>query len=105
VQVLAPIAACWSAAIAASDPLSIAEICHDNGAGQPVDQGNPQGHCNGCVLCCLASASGVTDTPALAAFTVPYRSLDRVVWREHVPNLSSCRFGARAQARAPPFSS
>ena len=32
VQILAPIAACWAAGIAASDPLAAAVICHDNAA-------------------------------------------------------------------------
>jgi len=32
VQILAPIATCWAAAIAVSDPLHEAFICHDTGA-------------------------------------------------------------------------
>ena len=31
VQILAPIAACWAASIATSDPLLGAAICHDDG--------------------------------------------------------------------------
>jgi hypothetical protein len=40
VQILAPIAACWAASIAASDPLGSALgsafICHDNAASAPA---------------------------------------------------------------------
>ena len=40
VQILAPIAACWAASIAASDPLHAAVICHDNSAStQPTALG------------------------------------------------------------------
>jgi hypothetical protein len=40
VQILAPISASWAAAVAASDPLSVAAICHANGFG--ADQSGDQ---------------------------------------------------------------
>ena len=60
VQILAPIAACWAAATAASDPLGAVAICHDIAAatGPTGDQGSrdrEQGTV--CSICCIASAS------------------------------------------------
>jgi hypothetical protein len=66
VQVLAPIGVYWAAALAASDPLSSAEICHSSGfaTDQPTNQGGQHGeHGNGCSICCLASASTSIDIP------------------------------------------
>src|SRR5215468_5292337 len=73
VQIFAPIAACWAAAIAASDPLSTAVICHGNGgaaAGQN-DQSGTQGTPRGCCTLCgtLYSAAPV-DPPLTAASLV-----------------------------------
>jgi hypothetical protein len=106
VQVLAPIGACWAAAVAASDPLGIAEICHNGGADQPTDQGGQQSERgNGCSICCLASASASIDAPIPVAFVAPYRELAPVAWQEQTPDLSAFCVGASARARAPPFSS
>jgi Protein of unknown function (DUF2946) len=106
VQIFAPVAACWAAAIAASDPLRGTEICHDNGSGtsgQPGDQSGAHG--GGCFVCCLASANASLDTPGPVAFGVPYRATAGVVWHEQSADLSVFRVGSNAQARAPPFSS
>jgi hypothetical protein len=108
VQVLAPIGASWAAAVAASDPLSAAEICHSIGfaTDQPTDQGGQRSeHNGGCSICCLGSASGSIDTPAPMAFAAPHRELARVAWHEQTPDHSAFRVGSNAQARAPPFSS
>jgi hypothetical protein len=106
VQILAPIGVCWAAAVPASDPLSIAEICHNSGAGQPVDQGDQQvGRCSGCALCCLAGATTSIDTPVPVALAVPYRELARVAWHDQILDLSAFGVGSSARARAPPFSS
>jgi hypothetical protein len=110
VQVLAPIGASWAAAVAASDPLSAAEICYSSGlaANQPTDQGGRHSeHGSGCSICCLANASAGAsiDTPAMVPLAAPYRELTRVVWQDQTPDLSAFRVGSNAQARAPPFSS
>jgi Protein of unknown function (DUF2946) len=109
VQIFAPIGACWAAAVAASDPLATAEICHDTGGaatGQSDDQsGQHREHGGGCAICCLASASASLDTPNLAVVAHPYRAIARVVWHEQAADLSAFRAGSNAQARAPPFSS
>jgi hypothetical protein len=109
VQVLAPVAACWAAAIAASDPLRVAEICHDTASVAADRQSEPNGphseHGGGCSICCLASANASIDTPRPVALDAPYRETVRVAWREQSVDLSAFRVGSNAQARGPPFSS
>ncbi len=108
VQIFAPIGACWAAAVAASDPLATAEICHDSGtaAGQTGDQtSDHREHGSTCAICCLASASASVDTPALTSVSHPYRAIARVIWHEQAVDLAVFRAGSNAQARAPPFSS
>jgi hypothetical protein len=109
VQILAPIAACWAASIAASDPLGSALgsafICHDNAASEPAqsDQGGDQRSHNGaCAVCCIAEAATAVDTPQQAAVAAPYRLSERVVWRDQAPELPGARAGSNAQARGPP---
>lgn len=106
VQILAPIAASWAAATAASDSLQSAEICHtasgatsgesDQSGGQPVHDG-------ACVICCVVQATASIDTPQQTAFTVPCRQTTRVVWTAAALDLSSARAGSNTQARAPPL--
>lgn len=107
VQVFAPVAACWAAAIAASDPLRIAEICHDSAsaaAGQQGDQNGPHSeHGGGCSICCLASANASIDTPRPLVLGAPYREIARVAWHEQAVDLSAFRVGSNAQARGPPL--
>lgn len=108
VQIFAPIAACWAAAIAASDPLGTAAICHDSGgtADQQGDQGIPQHEHGGtCAICCLASAGASVDTPQIATFAVPYQAAAPVAWHDRMPCAPISRAGSNAQARAPPFAS
>ena len=107
VQIFAPIGACWAAAIAASDPLATAEICHDSGAvGQANDQsGDHREHGSACAICCLANTGVSIDTPTLAAVAHPYRAVARVIWHEQAADVAVFRAGSNAQARAPPFSS
>jgi hypothetical protein len=109
VQILAPIAACWAAGIAASDPLGSALgsvfICHDDAVGSPAqsDQGGDHRSHNGaCSICCIAQAATVVDTPQQMVVTAPYRQPTLVVWRDQAPDLPGARAGFIAQARAPP---
>jgi hypothetical protein len=104
VQIFAPISACWAAAVAASDPLATAEICHDSGtaAGQTGDQTGQHQHGSACAICCLASAGASIDTPTLAAVSHPYRETARVIWHEQTPDLATSCVGSNAKARAPP---
>jgi len=104
VQILAPIAACWAASIAASDPLRAAAICHDQGtssAGQSDQTGQAPAHEGCCSACCVAHTGAPVDAPQTAV-AAPYRDPARVVWLDRAPDLFGFRAGAHAQARAPP---
>jgi hypothetical protein len=105
VQILAPIAACWAASIAASDPLHAAAICHDDGAsnsGQTDQTGQPRTHDGCCSVCSVARTGALADAPQTAVAT-PYRDPARVVWLDRAPDLFGSRAGSHAQARAPPL--
>jgi hypothetical protein len=108
VQIFAPIGACWAAAIAASDPLAAATICH--GATPAADRQDNQTapdsqHGSACAICCLANAGASIDTPKVEAFAVPYRVTARIAWHDQTADVSVSRIGSNAQARAPPFAS
>ena len=105
VQIFAPVAACWAAPIAASDPLHAAVICHDDaapGSGQTDQRSQPRAHDGCCSTCSLAQASALLDWPQTAAAT-PYLQSTRVVWLDPAPDLLGSRTGFHAQARAPPL--
>jgi hypothetical protein len=105
VQILAPIAASWAAAVASSDPLQAAEICHSlpDGSGQS-DQGSDQhAHDGACLICCAVQASAALDTPQQAVFFVPYRQATLVVWHIAARDVSPARNRSTTQARAPPL--
>ena len=107
VQILAPIGACWAAAVAVSDPLLAAEICHSDPAsvsGQTDQSGEHHGHDGACSICCAAQASASLDAPQASAVVTPYRDVARVIWRDQVEGLSQFRVRSHAQARAPPVS-
>lgn len=104
-QILAPIGATWAAAIAASDPLSAAPICHGGQQGLPShDQGGGRAHDGACSVCCAAQAVSSLDTPQAAAVAAPYRTVARVIWHDEAPDVLPARAGSHAQARAPPSS-
>src|SRR5437879_1755707 len=54
VQILAPVAACWAASIAGSDPLHAAAICHDDGGANSGQTGQPRAHDGCCSVCSVA---------------------------------------------------
>jgi hypothetical protein len=103
VQIFAPIAACWAASIAASDPLQAAFICHDDGGSQPgqIDPGQPRARDGCCSVCSVAHSAAPLHAPQTAIAT-PYGLSHRVVWRDAAPDLIGSRTGSHAQARAPP---
>ena len=104
VQILAPIGATWAAAIAASDPLSAAPICHGSQEGIPHGDHNGRAHDGACSVCCAAQAGASLDTPRTTTSVVPTRVAVRVNWRDEAPDLLLARAGSHAQARAPPLS-
>jgi Protein of unknown function (DUF2946) len=107
VQILAPIAACWAASTAASDPLHVAVICHDAAATQgPGDNqgdqtGQPRAHDGCCSVCNVVHTGAPVHAPQTSA-AAPYFQSTRVVWRDRAPDLFGSRAGSHAQARAPP---
>jgi len=105
VQILAPIGATWTAAVAASDPLHGLEICHGDSSGTPAsdDQNGRHVH-EGCVLCCAAQAGAALDAPQPALFAAPVLEARRVVWHAGAFVLAASRIGSNAKARAPPVS-
>ena len=106
VQILAPIGACWAAAVAASDPLA-AEICHTDlgqGSGAGDQSGQHRAHDGACAICCVMHAGTALDTPRNApAIAAPYRAAALIVWRDPATDLLRTRVGSNAQARAPPL--
>jgi hypothetical protein len=104
VQIFAPIAACWAASFAASDPLHAAAICHDNagsGSGQTDQSGQPGAHDGCCSICSVAHTGAAAATPQLAV-AIPYGPPVAVVWIDRAPDLVGSRTGSQARARAPP---
>jgi|SRR5271154_3199753 len=105
VQVLAPIGACWAAAVAAADPLASVEICRDSRAasGQEGNQsGDHRSHDGACAICCSLQTGASVDTPQPIAFATPFRQTESVVWHDEALGLSASRTGSNSQARAPP---
>lgn len=106
VQIFAPIAACWAASIAASDPLSAAMICHGNGGAggsQDDDQSGAQGAQRGCcALCGVLHTGAPVEPPRTAAVFAFERRATRVVWHELALDPVAFRAGSPEQARAPP---
>jgi Protein of unknown function (DUF2946) len=105
VQILAPISACWAAAVAASDPLQGIEICHSDAASGGTDQsGSHRAHDGACAICGATQANASFDTPQAIAIATPYRDVACVVWHDHAVEHSRSDTGSNAQARGPPLS-
>ena len=105
VQIFAPIAACWAAGIAASDPLAAAAICHGNAAasGTPADQAGAQGAQRGCcALCGVLQTGAPVDPPQTATLITFERQATSVVWNGFALEPATSRAGSPEQARAPP---
>ena len=107
VQILAPVAASWAAAMVASDPLGGAEICHSLPASDSSqgDQGaDHRAHDGACPICCVAKASSALDSPQGFVVAPPYRTAARVVWHDRISALVRSPTHSNAWARAPPLS-
>lgn len=105
VQVFAPIAACWAAGVAVSDPLAAAVICHGkDGAGPSQDDPSsaPIAQRGCCTLCGVLHSGAPVDPPQVAfIFTFERRTTD-VVWHAVALDPPTSRAGSPEQARAPP---
>ena len=105
VQFFAPVAALRVAAIAASDPLSMAEICsgmmpsEDMQTTAPAKSKSHAGAC--CAVCSTIGSVAVLDPPA-PVFVTLQRQFQRVAWLEATPQMAVIRVGSNTQARAPP---
>src|ERR1700756_1036273 len=108
VQILAPIAASWAAAMVAADPIGAAEICHSLPAApdpaQSDQNGDQRAHSGACPICCVAQASAPLDTPQAVVVAMPYRPAGGVAWHDQLYELAQSPTGSNAQARAPPHS-
>ena len=106
-QIFAPIGACWAAAIAASDPLSQAVICHGDaaGSGQADHTGSQRAHDGACSICCVLYSGVPVDVPQAALAFAFDRQPKPVVWRPFRFDLAGSDAGSPAQARAPPSGS
>ena len=103
VQIVAPIAACWAASIAASDPLSAAVICHGKGGAAAASQDDQTGAQRGCCALCGVLHTGVpVDPPQTAILFTFERQVTSVVWHELALDPAASRAGSPEQARAPP---
>jgi hypothetical protein len=104
VQIVAPIAACWAAVIAASDPLSAAVICHGKGgaAGAASQDGAPGVQRGCCALCGVLHSGAPVEPPRTAATFTFDRQVTSVVWHELALEPVTSRAGSPEQARAPP---
>ena len=108
VQIFAPIAACWAAGIAESDPLGAAVICHGNGGagggGGQGDQSAPQGiHRGCCTLCGVLHTGAPVEPPQASAAILSFeRQVTPVVWHDLALSPATSRAGSPEQARAPP---
>ncbi|MCL2716687.1 MAG: DUF2946 family protein [Alphaproteobacteria bacterium] len=105
-QLLAPIAASWAAAAAASDPLAFTEICHSD-QGDPANPGDTgKGmDCASCPFCAVVVQAGASfDTPVDFSLVAPCREGVNVTWLTPVHTMTLLDPGGVAQARAPPVS-
>jgi hypothetical protein len=104
IQILAPIAACWAAAIAVADPLLPAAICHDSSTspGQSDHTGGQPAHDGGFATCCVMHALAWIDAPKYMAVITLERRPEQVLWHDTAAPLSPPRVGSNTQARAPP---
>ncbi|MCP4619125.1 MAG: DUF2946 domain-containing protein [Bradyrhizobium sp.] len=106
VQIFAPIAACWAASIAATDPISGAVICHGNAAGdasQDDESGAPGAQTGCCGLCGFLYNGAPADPPQTAAIFTFDRRATTVDWHDLALDPATSRAGSPEQARAPPI--
>jgi hypothetical protein len=101
-QILAPIAACWAAAIAVADPLQSAGICHSDATTGSGDQDRGQYAHDGLCAICVSHAGTAVEAPKLVAFVELVRQFRPVLWSDVELMLGPSPTGSNTQARAPP---
>ena len=102
VQIFAPIGACWAAAIATSDPLAAAVICHGGGSTPGrADQTGNRAHEGSCSACSVLQTGAPVDAPKAAAVAIE-RPSGQITWHVFAAVFAGSRANSTAQARAPP---
>jgi hypothetical protein len=103
VQLFAPIAAFRAVAYAATDPLSMASICHGMGGSgdAPTAPANSK-HDGGCAFCAAGHGGATAVEPAPLDFVTLQRLYQHVSWLESADLTPTSRVGSNSQARAPP---
>ena len=102
-QTLAPVAACWAAAIAIADPLLSAGICHGDGTTGSGDQDRGQCAHDGLCAICVSHAGTAVDAPKPVAFVELVRQFRPIIWTDAELMLGPSRSGSNTKARAPPW--
>ncbi|MDH6260792.1 DUF2946 family protein [Bradyrhizobium sp. BR13661] len=106
VQVFAPITACLTIAITASDPTDFAEICRGGSPAAKKQQGDAGGQqhdrCNVCSICCLVTAGGAANSSRVIVFSATYREPAKICWLDQLSAMRSAHYHSDVQARAPP---
>lgn len=101
-QILAPIAACWTAASAVADPLQSAGICHSDATTGLGDQDRGQYAHDGLCAICISHAGTAVDAPKPVAFVELVRQFRPILWTDARLMLGPPPTGSNTQARAPP---
>ncbi|WP_430642012.1 DUF2946 family protein [Bradyrhizobium brasilense] len=101
-QILAPVAACWAAAIAVADPLQSAGICHSDTTTGSGDQDRGKYAHDGLCAICVSHADTAVDAPKPVTFVVLVRQFRPILWTDTRPVLGPSGSGSNTQARAPP---
>jgi hypothetical protein len=101
-QILAPVAACWAAAIAVADPLQLAGICHSDATTGSGDQDRGKYAHDGLCAVCVSHAGTAVDAPRPVTFVVLFRQFRPILWTDAELMLGPSRTGTNARARAPP---
>ncbi len=101
-QILAPIAACWTINTAVADELQSASICHSGTPTGSSDQDRePYAHDGLCTIC-VSHAAAALAAPKPVAFVQLARQFRPVRWPDAELTPSPSRIGSNSQARAPP---
>ena len=103
-QILAPVAACWAAAVAVADPLQSAGICHSDANTGSGDRDHGQYAHDGLCAICVSHAGTAVDAPRPVTFVELVRQFRSILWTDAKLILGPSRAGSNTQARAPPRS-
>ena len=101
-QILAPVAACWAAAIAVADPLQSAGICHSDATTGSGDQDRGRDVHDGLCAICVSHAGTAVDAPKPVAFVELVRQFQPILWTDAALMLGPSHTGSNTKARAPP---